>query len=138
MIGCVGGIGEHSLEFEVFKMYSQAKALDALDHAATGESGKFRTPQLLARQTLSRYTTLPVGYHVLVRNGVISHADAGYIADEQNRGGISEGMLLQRAQPGWNGSQHNAGLANRRTAPVLFLGSACTRQQLLNEGHSSH
>jgi len=25
MIGCVGGIDEHSLEFEVFKMYSQAK-----------------------------------------------------------------------------------------------------------------
>jgi hypothetical protein len=39
----VGGIGEHSVEFEVFQ-----------DHAATGESGKFRTPQLLARQTLSR------------------------------------------------------------------------------------
>jgi hypothetical protein len=25
MIGCVGGIGEYSVEFEVFKMYSQAK-----------------------------------------------------------------------------------------------------------------
>ena len=52
---------EYSVEFEVFKMYSQAKALDTLGHAATRESGDFRTRHLLASQTLSRKNDSPVG-----------------------------------------------------------------------------